>query len=226
MIRPASPDDLPMTITKNKKPGLAIVISSPSGTGKTTICRRLVRKHRDYRFSISATTRSPRGKERHGYDYYFYSKKDFLKAKRTGRLFETTNYLGNLYGTPKKPLLKAISQGRVILLDIDIPGGLAVKKQLPEAVTIFLVPPNMKELRRRLTMRRTETAAALKARLKSAAGELKRWNRYDYVVVNDDLKTAVRQVEAIIEAERLKSKRKGDSRYWNRKLALMLGLAE
>jgi len=215
-----------MTNAKNKKPGLAIVISSPSGTGKTTICRRLVRKHRDYQFSISATTRSPRGNERHGHDYYFYSKNDFLKAKKTGQLFETTNYLGNLYGTPKEPLLKAISQGRVILLDIDIPGGLAVKKQLPDAVTIFLVPPNMKELRRRLTMRRTETPSALKARLELAASELKRWNHYDYVVVNDDLKTAVGQVEAIIEAERLKSERKNDSRYWNRNLALMLGLAE
>ncbi len=213
-----------METTKNKKPGLAIVISSPSGTGKTTICRRLVRIHRDYQFSISATTRPPRGKERHGHDYYFYSRDDFLRAKKAGLLFETTSYLGNYYGTPKEPLLKAISQGRVMLLDIDIPGGIAVKKQLPDAVTIFLVPPDMRELGRRLIKRRTETTAALNARLKMAVSELKRWNHYDYVVVNDDLKTAVRQVETIIEAERLKTKRKNDRRYWDRKLASMLGL--
>lgn len=210
----------------NRKPGLAIVVSSPSGTGKTTICHRLIDRHPDYRFSISATTRQPRGNERHGKDYYFYSKKEFVEARKKGLLFESTNYLGNLYGTPKKPLLDAISRGQVMLLDIDIPGGLSVKKQLPDAVTIFLVPPDLQELRRRLTKRRTESRSALEARLRFAEDELKKWNQYEYVVVNDDLKTAVAQVEMIIEAERLKTKRKNEIKFWNRKLAKILGLAK
>ena len=209
-----------------KKPGLAVVISSPSGTGKTTVCRRLVKKHADFQFSISATTRAPRGSETNGMDYFFLSEAKFLAEKKAGRFIESARYLDNWYGTPAEPLRKSLGKGQVVLLDIDVQGAKAVKNSLPEAVSIFLVPPGQKELRRRLANRRTESAAEIRKRLQTARDELRNWQAYDYVVVNDKLAVTVKQVETIIEAERLKSKRLNDKRYWEKTLANLLGLTE
>jgi guanylate kinase len=206
------------------KPGLAVVISSPSGTGKTTICHALIKRHDDYQFSISATSRKPRGKETSGVDYWFMSRNKFMATKKDGWLIETTEYLGNLYGTPRKPLERAVGQGKVILLDIDIRGGLSIKKAVPDAVAIFVAPPSFPELRRRLINRRTESPEAQKKRLAEAWNELKKWNRYDYVVVNDDLKSAILEVEMIIEAERRKTCRLAAKKFWPKTLIKPLGL--
>jgi guanylate kinase len=208
------------------KPGLVAVISSPSGTGKTTICHALMRKHEDYQFSISGTSRKPRGNEKNGVDYWFMSDEKFFASKKSGLFLETTKYLGNLYGTPRVPVEKAVSAGKVVLLDIDICGGLTIKKAIPEAVAIFLVPPSFPELERRLINRRTEDSDSQKRRLDEAWNELKKWNHYDYVVVNDDLKKAVKQVEMIIEAERLKAKRVQEKRFWPKSLIKPLGLTQ
>ena len=208
------------------KPGLAAVISSPSGTGKTTICHELLKINSDYQFSISATSREIRGNEKNGIDYWFMSRNKFLASKRAGLFFETTEYLGNYYATPRRPLEKAISRGKVILLDIDIRGGLAVKRAIPDAVSIFLVPPSLAELERRLINRRTESPQARERRLKEATIELKKWNRYDFVVVNDDLERAVIQVQMIIESQRLGTKRLANRKYWPKNLIEPLGLTQ
>jgi guanylate kinase len=213
-------------IEERPRPGLLAVISSPSGTGKTTICHALIKKHDDYQFSISGTSRKQRGKEKNGVDYWFMSREKFLSSKKAGLFLETTEYLGNLYGTPREPVDKAVSKGKVVLLDIDIRGGLTIKKAIPEAVAIFLVPPSLVELKRRLINRRTEDAVAQKNRLAEAWHELKKWNQYDYVVVNDDLNKAVRQVETIIESERLKTWRVESKRFWPKTLIKPLGLTK
>lgn len=207
-----------------RKPGLTVVISSPSGTGKTTVCHRLVRKYKDYQFSISATTRSPRGTEKDGIDYFFMTTREFLESKKVGMFVETAGYLGHWYGTPKTPLEKAMSRGKVVLLDIDIQGGISIKRAMPDAVTIFLVPPSLAELKKRLRGRHTEEPSSLKKRLNMAVKELESWPDYDYIVVNDNLKFAVEEIHMIIEAERHKSRRLADKKYWEKSLARLLGL--
>lgn len=206
------------------KPGLAVVISSPSGTGKTTICHALIARHEDYIFSVSATSRKRRGREINGVDYRFFSRDKFMENRKRGFFIETTNYLGEFYGTPRRPLEKAIDHGRVMLLDIDIRGGLSIKKAVPQAVAIFIVPPSYPELKNRLINRRTDSPEAQKKRLNEAWNELAKWNCYDYVVVNDNLKKAVLDVEMIIEAERKKTCRLRKSRFWPKTLIIPLGL--
>lgn len=206
------------------KPGLAVVISSPSGTGKTTICHALIDRNDDYEFSVSATSRKRRGKEINGVDYWFLSRNKFVENKRRGHFIETTEYLGEFYGTPRQPLEKAIDRGRVMLLDIDIRGGLSIKKAVPHAVAIFIVPPSYPELEKRLVNRKTDSPEAQKKRLQEAWNELTKWNRYDYVVVNDNLKKAVIEVEMIIEAERKKTCRLIKGKFWPKSLIIPLGL--
>ncbi|NLI15162.1 MAG: guanylate kinase [candidate division Zixibacteria bacterium] len=207
-----------------RKPGLAVVISSPSGTGKTTICRALIDRNRDYEFSVSATSRKRRGLEKNGIDYWFLSREKFLDNKKRGHYIETTNYLGEFYGTPKRPLEKAIENGRVMLLDIDIRGGLSIKKAVPQSVAIFILPPSFAELKKRLKKRETDSPEAQKRRLEEAWNELAKWNHYDYAVVNDNLEKAILEVEMIIEAERKKTCRLDKSKFWPKSLIIPLGL--
>lgn len=206
------------------KPGLIMVISSPSGTGKTTICRELITDFKDYQYSISATTRKPRGQEKNGIDYYFMSKEEFLQAKEAGEFIETAQYIDQWYGTPLRPALKAVESGKIILLDIDIQGGRAIKGQLPQAVTVFLLPPSLAELERRLIGRGTEAPELIKKRLVKASDELKCWNEYDYVVVNDVLDEAVKEVNGIVCAERNRTTRLTEKIYWQKSLIELLGL--
>ncbi len=207
-----------------KKPGLVVVISSPSGTGKTTVCRQLIKRYRDYQFSISATTRSPRKTEKDGVDYFFMTTEEFLDLKKAGMFAETARYLEHWYGTPKAPLEKTVNQGKIVLLDIDIQGGRSIKKTMPNAVTVFLIPPSLTELKKRLKGRHTEEPSSLQMRLKKAVTELSSWSYYDYAVVNDELKSAVKQIHLIIEAERHKAWRLADKKYWKKSIRRLLGL--
>jgi len=206
------------------KPGLAVVISSPSGTGKTTICRKLLEKHDDFQFSVSATTRPARQNERDGIDYFFMTENDFSRNKKAGNFIETAKYLNHWYGTPIKQLKETIAYGKVVLLDIDIQGGKSIKKIMPDAVAVFLMPPSMTELKRRLKKRLTETTEAQKKRIETAAEELKSWTEYDYITVNNNLNAAVEQISMIIKTERLKTKRLNDKQYWKKSLIKLLGL--
>ncbi len=208
----------------NKRPGLAVVVSSPSGTGKTTICHRLIDSHEDYIYSISATTRKPRGEEVDGVDYMFMTEPEFEKAKDSNEFIEHACYVNNWYATPKAPLRASIAEGKVVMLDIDIQGGKSIKKQLPESITIFILPPSLEELKNRLKGRNTDSDNIINERLDTAIHELNVWNEYDYVVVNDDLDDAVAEVDSIINVERLKTNRLNDKDYWNKSLSKLLGL--
>ena len=185
-----------------KKRGRIFVISSPSGGGKTTICNRLKRGRFDVEYSVSATTRRPRSGERNGRDYIFISKDRFKSLKKKNKFLEWTNNFGDLYGTPKGFVKKAISQGRDIILSIDVKGAMQVRRLYKDAVLIFLLPPSLKLLKRRLKKRRTESRETAARRLRVARRELGYLQRYDYAIVNDSLKKAVEALRSIIIAER------------------------
>jgi guanylate kinase len=207
-----------------KLPGLVAILSSPSGTGKTTICRNLIDRHSDYRFSISATTRPPRGKEKNGVDYYFISESEFDRMIQNNELAEWAYVFGHRYGTPFSEITEVVNHNKVLLCDIDVQGGMTLKDKYRRAVTIFLIPPSFAELRRRLFKRRTDSAEQRKLRMETAVKELGYWHRYDYIVLNDDLKKATNEVDTIITAERAKTIRRNEGRFWKTSQAKLLGL--
>lgn len=209
---------------KHKLPGLVAILSAPSGTGKTTICNNLLKRNRDYRFSVSVTTRSPRWRERDEIDYYFVTNAQFDQMIKKKELAEWATVFKDRYGTPFSEIEKAISASSVLLCDIDVQGGMSLKRKFDEAVGIFLVPPSMAELRRRLFGRKTDDAEQRKIRLQTAVWELSFWNKYDYIVLNDDLKKATDEVDTIITAERAKTIRRNDRRFWRPPQARLLGL--
>jgi guanylate kinase len=193
---------------KVHQPGRIVIISSPSGGGKTSICRRLFtpgRKLRGWRFSVSYTTRKKRRGEVHGREYYFVDDKQFDALTGKGFFAERCSVHLYRYGTPKKPLEEVISKGGVMVLDIDVQGAFRLKKSYPRAITIFVLPPSQPALRKRLRRRGTETVEQLKVRFDNARREMKLYPRFEYVVINDDLKVAVRQVLSIIESHPCRS---------------------
>jgi len=192
---------------KAAKPGLLVVLSAPSGGGKSTICKRLLRKELDFTYSVSVTTRPPRRGEKDGEHYKFISHKQFGRLIAADRLAEYATVHGHLYGTPKKTLRDSIAKKRVVLFDLDVVGGLALKRRYPQAVLIFLVPPSWEVLKSRLAGRRTEAPADLRRRLSRAQRELPFWRSYDYVVINDLISDSVADCLAIIRAERLRTVR-------------------
>jgi guanylate kinase len=189
--------------------GLMLILSSPSGAGKTTLTRDLLQDTSlDLTLSISVTTRPRRTSEVDGIHYYFKSKSDFDRMKAQDDLLEYAEVHGNSYGTPRELVEKVLSQGRDMLFDIDYQGTQQVQKRAPQdVVTIFILPPSMKELRARLERRAEDEAEVIAKRLVNARNEITRWPIYDYVIVNEDIQTALAEVKSILIAERLKRAR-------------------
>ena len=179
--------------------GRLFVISGPSGTGKGTICKELIKDDK-IRLSVSMTTRNPREGEVHGVSYYFATKEEFLQKIEAGGFLEHAEVFGNYYGTPKMEVLELLNEGIDVLLEIDVQGALQIKDVYPEAVLVFILPPSMTELRSRLSGRGTETPAVVERRLGEAANEISFVDRYDYAVINDDLDEAIENVKNVIRA--------------------------
>lgn len=188
--------------------GLLVVVSAGSGAGKSTLCRRLLRRRDSLVFSISATTRAPRPGEKDGRDYFFVSAGAFRRMIRRRALAEWAKVHGQYYGTPRRALDAARKRGRDVLLDIDVQGALQVKRRYPEAVLIFITTPSFADLEKRLRARGSETDAQIRRRLADARHELKFLDRYDYNVVNDRIPTALARLEAILDAEKLRIRRR------------------
>jgi len=178
--------------------GKLIVISAPSGSGKTTIAKAVMAKFPTIEFSVSATTRPARKGEREGKDYFFLNRAEFERRIQREMLVEWEEIYGNLYGTLKSEVDRVLSQGRVILFDIDVKGGLSIKRHYPEALLIFIKLPSFEILKERLTKRNTEDPAALERRLARVPMELELGAQFDHQVVNDDLTGAITQVETLI----------------------------
>jgi guanylate kinase len=179
--------------------GKLIVVSAPSGAGKTTIVKAILVKYPSLLFSVSATTRPIRSGETEGRDYFFLPREEFERRIKAGQLVEWEEIYGNLYGTLKSEVDKALSAGKTMLFDIDVKGAISIKRHYPsDAVLIFVKPPNFEVLRSRLLNRKTEDEATIKQRLDRVPMELDAGKQFDYQVVNNDLQTAVREVEQIV----------------------------
>lgn len=192
---------LPKKRMKLEKPGKIVIISSPSGGGKTSICRRVLspaRKRAGWSFAISYTTRSRRAGERNGREYFFVSEKEFLNKKRSGFFAESFKVHLYHYGTPQGDIEKVEKKGGLLLLDVDVQGAARIVKKYRRAITIFVLPPSVSQLKNRLRARGTETKEQLNVRYKNAIREMKLYKRFNYTVINRDLKTAVKEVLAII----------------------------
>ena len=188
--------------------GLMLVLSSPSGAGKTTLSRRLLEEETGIELSISVTTRAKRRGEVDGRHYHFIDVKRFDALARDGDLLEYAEVFGNRYGTPRKPVEKALKQGRDVLFDIDWQGTQQLREKLPQdLVSVFVLPPSIPELERRLHTRAQDDEKVIRARMAKASDEMSHWAEYDYVVVNRDLDRAFEEVRAILAAERLKRER-------------------
>ena len=185
----------------------AIILSAPSGGGKTTIAKTLLSRRKDLGYSVSCTTRAPRGTEVDGRDYYFISRADFLSKREEGAFAESAVVHGNLYGTLRSEVERVLATGRHVVMDIDVQGAVQFMRAFPQTVTIFILPPSAEVLLERLRARETESASQLAVRLQSALQELQQVAEYEYVVVNDDLERAVSSVESIIDAETVSRER-------------------
>lgn len=184
--------------------GKLFIISGPSGAGKGTICNEILNMMPDVFVSVSMTTRNPRQGEVPDVSYHFVSKDQFEKIIKEDGFFEYANVHSNYYGTPKAPVMEQIEKGNDAILEIDVQGALQVKEVYPEAVTIFILPPSMEELKNRIVGRGTETEETIKLRLKNAIGEISCVDKYDYAVLNDQLEIAVEQVASVMKAEHVK----------------------
>lgn len=182
--------------------GLLIVVSGPSGAGKDTICNKLVNESNNMWISISMTSRDPRGSEVEGKDYFFVTKEEFESKIKDNVFLEYATYNNNYYGTPKDKIEMDLSKGIDVILVIDIQGALNIKKLIPSALFIFIMPPDMETLKRRLINRKTETKEKVIDRFRTAYNEINNYKKYNYVVVNDEVDNAVDKVKSIIKAEK------------------------
>ncbi len=183
-----------------KRKGILIIVSGFSGAGKGTLVKKLLEEYSNYALSISATTRQPRPGEADGREYFFLQKEEFERKIAENGLIEYAAYCDNYYGTPREYVEQQLAAGKDVILEIEIQGALKVKKQYEEAVLLFVMPPSAEELRRRLVGRGTETKEVIDKRMHRAAEEAEGIEAYDYIVINDDLQTCVRQLHEIITA--------------------------
>lgn len=192
--------------------GLLVVISGPAGVGKGTICKKLVNRD-DCWISVSATTRKPRKGEINGKNYYFLTKEEFKERIKKDDFIEYAEVFGNLYGTPKKNVLEILNSGENVILEIDIQGALKIKESYPDGVFIFILPPSMEELKKRIIGRGSETPESLMTRFSSAYKEINYASKYNYAIVNDTVENATKKILSILVAEKCRVDRIKDDIY-------------
>ncbi|MBR5236002.1 MAG: guanylate kinase [Clostridia bacterium] len=190
--------------------GLLLVVSGPSGTGKGTVCRALLEKRPDIHLSVSATTRKPRPGEIDGVSYYFMEEEAFRSMINSDGFIEWACFCQNYYGTPKEKVEEQLAAGRDVILEIEVQGAMQVKSEFPEAVFIFVVPPSLEELEKRLSGRGTEKPEVIHERLKTALWEYSNMEKYNYILLNDEVDKAVERFISIIEAEKQRVERNDD----------------
>jgi guanylate kinase len=196
-------------MTDVKRRGVMLVLSSPSGAGKTTISRRLLGADQDLKLSVSVTTRAPRSGEVDGIDYHFIDRAKFDALVAQGDLLEHAEVFGHCYGTPKQGVEERLADGRDVLFDIDWQGTQQLQRRArADLATVFILPPSVRELERRLHIRAQDSDAIVRRRMEGAGRELDHWHEYDYVVINDDLDRAINEVRSILTAERLRRVRR------------------
>ncbi len=186
--------------------GTLLVLSGPSGSGKGTLVKAYTDENKDVFVSVSATTRSPREGERYGISYYYMTVEEFREKIDANGFLEYAQFCGNYYGTPRDNAEKNLEEGRDVILEIDVQGALQVKENCPDAVLVFTAPPSYEVLRERLIGRGTESMEVVEERLSKARGEMQEALKYDYVIVNDDINDAVKELDAIFKAEKCKIK--------------------
>jgi len=174
------------------------VIAAPSGAGKTTLVHALTTRHPELRFSISYTTRRKRRNEADGVDYLFVDKDEFERLRQQGELLESATVFDNLYATSRRQVERHLADGHPVILEIDWQGAAQVRKAMPDCVTIFILPPSLAELERRLRNRRTDSEAVIERRLRDAVSDIGHWQEFDYVVINDNLERALADLEAVV----------------------------
>ena len=188
----------------NKQKGKLLVVSGPSGCGKGTVLKKVLKENSNIYYSVSATTGAPRYGEENGIHYYFITKEEFEKKISEGGMLEYAEYVGNYYGTPKDIVLAKLEKGYDVILEIEVKGAMQIRKAVPEAILVFIAPPSMDELEKRLIGRGTEKIDVIKSRLKKAEKEMQYQNEYDYLVINDEISIAAEEIAAILKSEKLK----------------------
>lgn len=200
--------DLTGPVFRGQRRGLMLVLSSPSGAGKTTLCKRLISQNPDLVLSVSATTRAPRPGEVDGEDYDFLDAETFVRRAEAGEFYEWAQVFDRYYGTPKRPVEDALAEGRDVVFDIDWQGARKLAQQAPDdVVRVFILPPSLKLLRERLKKRAQDSDEVIDGRMSRAKAEIEHWAEYDYVVINDDFSRALEKLGEILHAERLKRSR-------------------
>ncbi len=177
------------------------VFAAPSGAGKTTLVHAVVRKHPELRFSISYTTRAPRRNEAHGVDYLFVDKEEFMRLRDQGEMLEYAEVFDNYYATSRSQVEKHLADGHSVILEIDWQGAQQVRASMPECISIFIMPPSVEELERRLRARNTDSDEVIARRLRDSLSDMSHWDEFDHVIVNDDLNRAVGDLEAVLEGD-------------------------
>lgn len=185
--------------------GLLVVVSGPSGSGKGTVLKKLFAKRQKLYYSVSATTRNPRPGETDGVNYFFLTREEFIKQIENNNMLEYAEYSGNYYGTPRSQVEERLSMGFDVILEIEVQGAARVRNSCPGCVSVFLMPPSLAELERRLRHRGTESEEKIRSRLSIAKNEIDTAPDYDYIVVNDTVEKAARQISSIISAEKNRS---------------------